>query len=360
MTTVRTPVIASVSEAISSYAKIPAMQLLFSALTSLFFATTPALPVKPPLVIAHRGACGYLPEHTLAAYELAIEQGADFIEPDLVSTRDGVLIVRHENEISHTTDVKTKFPHRQKTKTIDGQTVAGWFTEDFTLAEIKTLRATERLPFRNQANNGKYPIPTFEDVLQLVQRHNQAKQRRIGIYPETKHPSYFDAAGLSLEEPLLKLLKQYGYTQASDPIFIQSFETSNLKELHRLTPVKLVQLIEDTGQPYDVQKSHQSLSYSQMITPKGLTEIATYAQGIGPYKRLIVPENPDKTLAKPTTLIQDAHRVGLLVHPWTFRSDPSFLAPTYQGKAEAEYQQFYQLGVDGVFSEFPDTALKAR
>lgn len=341
--------------------RIPVMEpLLLSALMNFFPITGAFLPVKPPLVIAHRGACGYLPEHTLEAYELAIEQGADFIEPDLVSTRDGILVVRHENEISQTTDVSSKFPQRKRKKTIDGHTGEGWFTEDFTLAEIKTLRAKERLPFRSQTHNNQYLIPTFADVLALVKRKNQEKKRTIGIYPETKHPSYFDSIGLSLEEPLLKLLKQYGYTQATSSIFIQSFETSNLKELHRLTPVPLVQLIEEGGQPYDWVQQKKNTTYKHLLTPAGLAEVATYAQGIGPYKRLIIPENADKTLGKPTSLIADAHQAGLQVHPWTFRSDPYFLSPTYGGKAEAEYTQFFQLGVDGVFSEFPDTALKAR
>ena len=335
---------------------------ILPSLLSLLFSGFPALslPVKPPLVLAHRGACGYRPEHTLAAYELAIEMGADYIEPDLVSTKDGVLIIRHENEISQTTDVAQKFPTRKNTKMIDGQKMEGWFTEDFTLKEIKTLKAKERLPFRNQANNGKYDIPTFQEMLELIKHKNLEKKRRIGIYPETKHPSYFNSIHLGLEDPMLKLLKQYGYTKASDPIFIQSFEVSNLKALHQRTPVHLIQLIEEEGQPYDFTVRKNKRTYRDMLKPSGLAEIATYAMGIGPYKRLIVPEKPDKSLDKPTTLISDAHHAGLQVHPWTFRSDPSFLAPTYQGKPEAEYKQFFTLGVDAVFSEFPDTALKVR
>ena len=290
-----------------------------------------------PIVIAHRGASGYRPEHTLAAYELAIDLGADFIEPDLVATKDGVLIARHENEISETTDVakRAEFASRRTTRQIDGREVTGWFTEDFTLAEIKTLRVKERLPFRNQEYNGRFSVPTFEEVLALARRRN------VGVYPETKHPTYFRSIGLPLEEPLLAILEAAGYRDRNAPVFIQSFEVGNLKELRKKTAVPLIQLLEQ-GQPYD------------------LAEIAGYADGIGPDKRLIVPADGAGRLQAPTSLVDDAHLAGLLVHPWTFRSDRQFLAAEYGGDPGKEYDQFFSLGVDGVFSDFADTAVHAR
>src|SRR4029453_14403926 len=205
----------------------------------------PTLSGGPPLVIGHRGASGHRPEHTLASYNLAIDFGVDFIEPDLVSTKDGVLIARHENDISGTTDVAQKFPERRATKTIDGKAITGYFTEDFTLAEIKTLRAKERLPFRNQGWKGLFEIPTFQEVIDLAKRRSRETGRVIGIYPETKHPTYFRSIGLALEPPLIKVLTEYGYTDASAPVFIQSFEVQNLKDLSKLTKVRLVQLMED-------------------------------------------------------------------------------------------------------------------
>jgi glycerophosphoryl diester phosphodiesterase len=273
----------------------------------------------------------------LAAYELAIDMGADFIEPDLVATKDGVLIARHENEISETTDVaeRPEFASRRTTKRIDGREVTGWFTEDFTLAEIKTLRAKERLPFRNQNYNGRFEVPTFVEVLAL------ARRRGAGVYPETKHPTYFRSIGLPLEEPLLAILEAAGYRDRNAPVYIQSFETGNLKELREKTAVPLIQLLEP-GQPCDLAK------------------IAGYADGIGPDKRLIVPINDRGQLQTPTSLVDDAHLAGLLVHPWTFRSDHPFLAPEYEGDPQKEYDQFFSLGVDGVFSDFADTAVHAR
>ncbi|MFP4100200.1 glycerophosphodiester phosphodiesterase [Coleofasciculus sp.] len=321
-----------------------------------------------PLVIAHRGASGYRPEHTLAAYELAIQMGADYIEPDLVMTQDGVLVARHENEISGTTDVATRpeFGDRQTTKMIDGQTVTGWFTEDFTLAELKTLRVKERLPrLRSTEFDGLFDIPTLVDIIELVQRQSAATGRMIGIYPETKHPTYFTAIGLSLEEPLVNILNQYGLGDRTSPVFIQSFETANLKALKQITDVSLVQLVNDIGQPYDFiadpqrcNNSHRT--YRDLVTPQGLREIADYADAIGVNKRLIVPTGADGYLLPPTSLLNDAHAQGLQVHGWTFRNEEVFLAPDYQGNPELEYQQFYRLGIDGLFSDFPDTALQVK
>jgi glycerophosphoryl diester phosphodiesterase len=315
-----------------------------------------------PLVIAHRGASGYRPEHTLASYTLAIEMGADFIEPDLVSTRDGVLIARHENEISETTDVAShpEFAPRRTTKRIDGREVAGWFTEDFTLAEIKTLRARERLPFRDQAYNGRFEVPTFGEVLALARRRSAETGRTIGVYPETKHPTYFRSLGLPLEPPLLLALHDTGYSGRRAPVFIQSFEVENLQQLRKSTDLPLIQLLDDQGQPWDFTVAGDARTYQDLATPAGLAEIATYADGIGPNKRMIVPAGPEGRLLPPTTLVADAHRAGLLVHPWTFRSDGTFLAPDYEGDPEREYNQFFAIGVDGLFSDFSDTAVHAR
>ena len=299
-------------------------------------------PPQPPIVIAHRGASGHRPEHTLAAYELAIELDTDFIEPDLVITRDGVLIARHENEISETTDVSARpeFATRRTTRQIDGVEITGWFTEDFTLAEIRTLRARERLPFRDHSWDGRFGIPTFEEVLDLAVR------RGVGVYPETKHPSYFRGIGLPLEERLLAALEARGWTDRDAPVFIQSFETGNLRELRKQTGVRLIQLLEAEGHAPP--------------TPEDLAWIATYADGIGPNKRLIVPAGQDGRLLPPTSLVEDAHRAGLAVHPWTFRSDPQFLAREYDGRPEREIEQFFALGVDGVFSDFPEVAVRVR
>jgi len=314
------------------------------------------------LVIAHRGASGYRPEHTLEAYELAIDLGADFIEPDLVITRDGILLARHENEISETTDVADhpEFAGRRTTRRIDGREVAGWFTEDFTFAEITTLRARERLPFRSHEHDGQFKIPTFEEVLDLALQKTLERGRTVGVYPETKHPAYFRSLGLPLEETLLRALEVRGYRGRLAPIFIQSFETGNLQELRRRTDLPLIQLLDDAGQPWDLAAAGEARTYADLATPQGLAAIAGYADGIGPSKRLIVPAGQDGRLQPPTSLVADAHRAGLVVHPWTFRSEETFLAPDYEGRPEREYEQLFGLGVDGLFSDFPDAALRAR
>jgi len=314
-----------------------------------------------PLVIGHRGNAGYRPEHTIASYELAIEHGADFIEPDVVSTKDRVLIARHENDISATTDVADKFPDRRRTKVVDGVTINGFFTEDFTLAEIKTLRAKERLPFRNQGFNGVYEVPTLQEVIDVAKRKSRETGRVIGIYPETKHPTYFRSIGLPLEGRLVEVLEANGYRGPNAPVFIQSFEVQNLKDLNHLTKLRLVQLIDSgTLKPFDFVVTNDPRTYADLMTPGGLAEIATYANGIGPNKRNIVPQNADGTLGAPTNLVRDAHRVRLVVHPFTFRDEPVFLAPDYQNDALREYVQFYRLGVDGLFSDFADRAVFAR
>jgi glycerophosphoryl diester phosphodiesterase len=318
--------------------------------------------VQPrPIVIGHRGAAGHLPEHTLAGYTLAIELGADYIEPDLVITKDGVLIARHENELSDTTDVAQRFPNRRAEKTIDGKVVRGWFSEDFTLAEIKTLRARERLPFRDHGHDGLYEIPMLEVIIALARRKGDERGRAVGLYPETKHPTYFRALGLPLEEPLLAVLERNGLAGAAAPVFIQSFEVGNLKALSRATRLPLIQLIGPAhAQPWDFAAAGDRRTYGDLITPAGLAEIARYGRGIGPDKSLILPIAPDRSLRPPTSLVSDAHAAGLLVHPYTFRNEPRFLAKDYGGDPLAEYRRMFALGVDGVFSDFPDSAVKAR
>lgn len=315
----------------------------------------------PPLVIAHRGASGYRPEHTLEAYELAIEMGADFIEPDLVITRDGVLVARHESELSRTTDVAghPEFADRRTTRRIDGLEATGWFTEDFLLEEIKTLRTRERHPFRDHSRDGRFQLATFEEILDLAIRRSAEVGRTIGVYPETKHPSYFRSRGLPLEEPLLAALEKVGWTGRDAPVFLQSFETGNLRDLRSRTGVRLIQLLDVEGQPWDLVSLGDSRSYQALATPEGLAWIATYADGIGPNKRLIMPVDADGRLLSPTSLVEDAHQAGLQVHPWTLRSDPQFLAAGYD-RPEREYEMFYGLGVDGLFSDFPDLAVQVR
>jgi len=285
----------------------------------------------PPIVIAHRGASGERPEHTLEAYRLAIDQGADFVEPDLVATRDGILVCRHENEISGTTDVagRPEFASRRATKSIDGQAVTGWFTEDFTLAELKRLRARERLPrLRGTAKDGRLEVPTLEEVLELVAAVNARPERRgrpVGLYPETKHPSYFEGLSLALEPPLLEALRRHGLDRKDAPVFIQSFELRNLRALARMTPVPLVQLIDAQGRPWDSTVGRTAATYADMVRPEGLREIAAYARAVGVHKSLVVPRDASGRSLPPTTLVRDAHAAGLLVHVFTLRVENEFL-----------------------------------
>ena len=324
-----------------------------------------AISTAQPLVIAHRGASGERPEHTLAAYKLAIEQGADFIEPDLVMTKDRVLVARHENEISGTTNVAAhpEFAARKATKLIDGQSFTGWFTEDFALAELKTLRARERLPDlrpQNRQYDGEFEVPTFDEVLALA----KASKRRVGVYPEIKHGTYFDSLGLNMEVPLLAALKKVGWTRKADPVFIQSFEVGNLQRLRKVTKLRLVQLIDGSGHPAD----RLDLPSATMVTPAGLAEVARYADAVGVTKSLIVPRDGGGRSGKPLTLVADAHKAGLKVHVWTFRAENVFLPTELRvgreqeghGDLSAELRQFYALGVDGVFSDFPGMAVAAR
>ena len=309
-------------------------------LAALASAALSAAQEARPLIIGHRGASAHRPEHTLESYALAIEMGADAIEPDLVRTKDGVLIARHENEIGGTTDVADRFPSRRTTKRIDGRDVTGWFTEDFSLAEIKSLRARERLPFRSHGYDGLFQVPTLEEVVDLAAHQSRVLGRQIAVYPETKHPSYFRGIGLPLEEPLIALLQEHGLTARTSPVFIQSFEPSSLRRLRPLTAVRLVQLLDENAD----------------ATPARLSEIATYANGLGPNKSLVIPVDAQGRLGTPTSLIRDAHAVGLFVHVWTMRSEPLFLPSSYGGDLKREIQQFASLGVDGIFTDFPDIA----
>ncbi len=329
-------------------------------------AAEPTLDGRPPILIAHRGASGERPEHTIASYELAIEQGADFIEPDLVLTKDGVLVARHENEISETTDVAAhpEFRDRRTTKRIDGKNVTGWFTEDFSLSELKTLRARERIAWlRGSANDGKFEIPTFDEILALLARVNKGRAHPVGVYPETKHPSYFAAIGLPHEGPLLALLDQYGYHGRSAPIFIQSFEVGNLKAIRARSELPLIQLVDGEGGPAD----DPAVTYAQIISPAGLKAVAAYADGIGPAKTMIIPRTALGTLGEATSLVRDAHAAGLKVHPWTFRRENYFLPlanksglnPAGHGDLVAEIRAYLNIGIDGLFSDNPREAVPA-
>jgi glycerophosphoryl diester phosphodiesterase len=322
------------------------------------------------LVIGHRGASGYRPEHTLASYELAARLGADFIEPDLVATKDHVLIARHENEISGTTDVATRpeFADRRTTKTVDGVPIAGWFTEDFTLAEIKTLRAVERLPALRQRNtlyDGLFEVPTLREVLDLRTRLSRALNRVIGVYPETKHPTYFRSIGLPLEDELVGLVRRQTLDRPDAPIFVQSFEFANLRllrEAHRVR-LPLVFLTAPAGRPFADPRT-----YADYLTPAGLAELNDVVNGVGPEKGQVIPRLADGTLGAPSSLVADAHRAGLLVHPYTFRAENQFLPaelragidPTAYGKALDEHMTFLRAGVDGLFTDQADVGVLAR
>lgn len=333
-------------------------------------------PDEPPIVIAHRGASGYRPEHTLPAYELAIEMGADYVEPDLVMTSDGHLIARHDNVLNLTTDVADRpdFADRETTKTVDGVEVTGWFSEDFTLEEIKSLRAIERIPDTRPGNtvyDTQFEVPTLEEILTLVQEKEAELGRTIGIYPETKHPTHFAEMGLDMNAELVRVLDSFGYSGADDPVFIQSFEVTNLQQLDTMTELALVQLLWIVGQPYDAEAAGESLTYEMMGTSQGLAEIATYADGVGPEKSFwIIPrdENGEVHLDNATTFVDDAHAVGLLVHPYTFRAENTFLAsnfregaePTALGDLVGELQVYLQTGIDGFFTDHPDIGAMAR
>jgi glycerophosphoryl diester phosphodiesterase len=341
-----------------------------------------------PLVIGHRGASGFVPEHTLQSYKLAIKLGADYVEPDLVMTKDHVLIARHEpilgdsdpNTTGDSTNVgdHPEFASRETTRTLDGVPTTGFWAQDFTLAEIKTLGARQTRGGRPTQFNGQFKIPTLQEIINLVKRRSHKLGRRIGIYPETKHPTFHDSQGLSLEEPLVQTLKKNGLNSKNSPVFIQSFEQSNLKELNHMTRVRLIQLMDanDTDangnptyappfdRPYDWTASGDptllARTFGYFATDAGLDEVKTYADGIGPWKVYIIPitgggGGDPKT---PTDLVARAHARGLLVHTWTFRDDA--FPSGFLGGPVDELLAFYREGVDGVFADFPDTAFGAR
>jgi glycerophosphoryl diester phosphodiesterase len=329
-----------------------------------------------PIVIAHRGASGYVPEHTLTAYFIAVQQGADYIEPDLVSTKDGVLVARHENEIGGTTNVAEhkEFAARKTTKTIDGKPLDGWFTEDFTLVELKTLRVRERLPQLRTGNSrfdGQFEIATFDEILSMVralERMRGTNAPRIGVYPETKHPSYFRSINLPLEGTLLRALKRWGYRGKDAPIFIQSFEVGNLQALRKKTQFQLVQLMEGGGAPYDMAARGDTRTYADLATAQGLREVAQYADAIGVDKNMVIPRDTNDTLLTPTSLVNDAHAAKLQVHVWTLRAENYFLPAEFRstsatsatGDLAGEITRFLATGIDGMFCDQPDIGVRAR
>jgi len=325
-----------------------------------------------PVVVGHRGAPGYRPEHTLASYELAFRQGVDWVDVDLVPTKDGQLVARHENEIGGTTDVAShpEFASRKTTKTIDGTKLTGWFTEDFTLAELKTLRATERIPDirpHNTVYNGRWQIATYQEVLDLTNRLSKELHRTLGTYPEIKHSTYFSAIGNPTEPKLVNILNRNGLNRPGAPVIIQSFEVTNLKELSKQVRVPLLQLTSASGAPADLVAKGDPRTYADLVTPAGLKEISTYADYLGPEKNQIIPRDAAGNLTQPSTLVNDAHAAGLKVAPYTFRNENSFLPanlrsssdPAAWGDIFAEEAAFLRAGIDGLFADQPDTALLA-
>ena len=360
-------------------------------------AKYPTLNGDLPLVIGHRGTAGLRPDHTLEGYLLAMQQGADYIEPDIVVTQDGELVARHEPNITDTTNVSTlpQFADRKTTKIVDGVRETGWFVSDFTLAELKTLRARQPLADRDPQYNDRFTIPTLKEIIAQQKQFNAANGKNVGLYIETKHPTYHTNLGLPIEDKLVQILKDAGYSSKTSRVFIQSFEVGNLKALRQKTELRLVQLVDGNdvkddgsidlsapyGQPYDLALAGDKTTYQDMLTKDGLAQIKTYADGIGPWKVYIVSskivdknndgkpddlngdgkiDQRDRVNLPPTSLVADAHAAQLLVHPYTFRSDASRLTSDYAGSPAKEYQLFYKLGVDGVFSDFPEDARKAR
>ncbi|MFF2995381.1 glycerophosphodiester phosphodiesterase [Streptomyces sp. NPDC057950] len=328
-----------------------------------------------PTVIGHRGASGYRPEHTFGSYQLALDMGADVIEAgDLVPTKDGHLVCRHEPEIGGTTDVSAhpEFAGRRTTKTLDGVPTTGWFTEDFTLAELKTLRAVERIPANRPNNtlyNGRWEIPTFEEVLHWQDEQTRKRGKQVWIYPETKHPTYFRALGLGLEERLAKVLRKHGKDGKNSPVIIQSFEPTSIQRLDKLVDNALVVLLSAANtRPWDFVATGDPRTVADLVEPAGLKWMASYAQGIGPTLDLVIPKDAGGALTTPTTLVADAHRAGLILHPYTMRNENVFLPadfrrgtdPNAYGDAFGAFRTYFATGIDGVFSDNADTALLAR
>src|SRR3712207_336395 len=367
------------------------------AMVGSSLAQEKTLTGAPTIVVAHRGASGYLPEHTLEAYKMAIDMGADYIEPDLVVTKDGVLIARHEPMLSGTTDVanRPEFASRKTTRKVDGVDTSDWFASDFTLAEIKQLRAKQAMADRDQSKNGQFQVPTLQEVIDLAKKEGAARGKAVGIAPETKHSTFHAALGLPMEDRLVNVLKEAGWADASAPVVIQSFEVANLKYLNTRIDVKLAQLLdaEDVdkdgnivlsapyAQPYDFVVVGDKRTYKDLLTKEGLAEVKSYADILAPWKPYILPtkqidqnndgkaddltgdgkaDEQDRVLASPTDVVKDAHAAGLQVFTWTFRNEPKRLASSFKGDPAAEYKAFYALGIDGLFSDFPDSAVKAR
>ena len=353
---------------------------------------------KQPLVVAHRGASGYLPEETMEAYSRAVELGADVIEMDLLITKDGVLVARHDPNLAISTDVAShpEFAARKKTMKVDGETQTGWFIQDFTLAEVKTLGGISTDAERPQQFNGKFKVVTFQEILDFQKLKTRETGRAIAIYPETKNPTWFRDMGLPLEDKLIAMINAAGLNSKTAPIYVQSFEPGSLKYMKsKGLNTKLIQLIDGDGidmktgamtyaipvdRPYEWAKAGDARTFSAMVTPAGLAEIKTYADGIGPWKRYIISikgtmgadgkpvdvnkdgkiNDADATSITPTTLVADAHKAGLFVHPFTFRNENRRLPIDYAGDPKNEYLAYYRLGVDGVFTDFTDTAIAAR
>lgn len=332
-----------------------------------------SLPV--PTIIGHRGASGYRPEHTFGAYQLALDLGADIVEAgDLVPTKDGHIVCRHEPEIGGTTDVADhpEFASRKVTKVLDGVSVTGWFTEDFTLAELKRLRAVERIPANRPHNtlyNGRWEIPTFEEVLRWQDEQTRKRGKQVWIYPEIKHPTYFRALGLGLEERVAKLLRKYGKDRKNSPVILQSFEPTSIQRLNRLVGNPLVVLLSGAAtRPWDFVTTGDPRTVADLVKPAGLQEIASYAQGIGPTLDLVIPKDSTGALTSPTTLVADAHKAGLILHPYTMRNENPFLPANFRkgtdadayGDAFGAYRTYFATGIDGVFTDNPDTGVLAR
>ncbi|MEV6961783.1 glycerophosphodiester phosphodiesterase [Streptomyces sp. NPDC051207] len=332
-----------------------------------------SLPV--PTIIGHRGASGYRPEHTLAAYQHALDMGADIVEAgDLVPTKDGHLVCRHEPEIGGTTDVANhpEFADRKRTKLLDGVSTTGWFTEDFTLAELKTLRAKERIPVNRPHNtlyDGRWEIPTFEEVLDWQDEQTRETGKQVWIYPELKHPTYFRKLGLGLEERVARVLRRHGKDRKNSPVILQSFEPTSIQRLSGLVANPLVVLLSGaSSRPWDFRENGDPRTVADLITPEGLREIASYAQGIGPTLDLVIPKDASGRLTRPTTLVRDAHAAGLLLHPYTLRNENPFLPADFRRGTDADaygdvfgaYRAYFATGIDGVFTDHPDTGLLAR
>ncbi|AWW40527.1 MULTISPECIES: glycerophosphodiester phosphodiesterase [Streptomyces] len=332
-----------------------------------------SLPV--PTIVGHRGASGYRPEHTLGSYQLALDMGADIVEAgDLVPTKDGHLVCRHEPEIGGTTDVADhpEFAGRRTTKLLDGVSTTGWFTEDFTLAELKTLRATERIPANRPHNtlyDGRWEIPTFEEVLRWQEEQTRKRGKQVWIYPELKHPTYFRKLGLGLEERVAKVLRKYGRNKWNSPVILQSFEPTSIQRLNKLVDNPLVVLLSGAStRPWDFVETGDPRTVADLVKPAGLREIASYAQGIGPTLDLVIPKDAAGNLTRPTTLVADAHKVGLILHPYTLRNENPFLPANFRKGTDADaygdvfgaYKAYFATGIDGVFTDQPDTGLLAR